>query len=623
MTIQGKNQPVLRPGALALSIKLLRERALEPALAFSTKLVRERLLDPTLVELLRRIVTEFGRRATRQYIVAFACMTVASACTALSAWMMKDTINKIFVDRDTVALIWIPIAVLVVFGVKGAASYWQDVILSKIGNRIVAEVQARLFEKFMRMDVKFFQRNPSNELITRITYNASSVRDMLNLVTLGVGRDLMTLLGLIVVMLSQDLVLSAIALIGGPICVVGVRKLVERVRKAAQSEISSMADIVALTREASQGIRVVKAFQLEPEFERRIGTAIAAVERLNVRMATVQARVSPLMETLGGIVIALVILYAGWRNLSFGDTPGQFFAFIAALLLAAEPAKRLSKIRLQIATAQVGATMIYDVLDLPEPETDVTPRPPLRVQNGSIRFAGVHFSYEPGNPVLKGLDAHFEGGKRHALVGPSGGGKTTIVNLLQRFWLPSGGRILIDDQPIDSVDVKSLRSNVSFVSQDAFLFEGTIRENIRAGLDVSDREIRDAAMAARADEFIQQLPGGYESRVGELGSHLSGGQRQRISIARAMLRNSPIIILDEPTSALDSETEKAIEAATAGLLAGRTSITIAHRFATVLKSDAIHVIENGRVADVGTHDELLARSVLYKRLYELQLGANE
>lgn len=379
-----------------------------------------------------------------------------------------------------------------------------------------------------------------------------------------------------------------------------------------------MGEIIALTREASQGIRVVKAFQLEPELEARIDKAIKSVERLNVRMASVQARVSPMMETLGGFVIALVIFYAGWRNLSFGETPGQFFSFITALLLAADPAKRLSKVRLQIATAQTGAQMIYEVLDLPEREVLTPSCPALKVSKGSITYTDVHFGYEPGKPVLKGLNVHFEGGKRHALVGLSGSGKTTIISLLQRFWLPERGEIAIDGQRLNLVDVKSLRKQISFVSQDAFLFEGSVRDNIRGNLEVADEELDRAARIAHADTFIKALPAGYNTRVGELGSQLSGGQRQRIAIARAVLRDAPIVLLDEATSSLDSETEAAIQAATNDLLAGKTSIIIAHRLATVLSADRIHVVSDGRLAEAGTHQELLELGGLYSRLYSIQ-----
>ncbi len=582
--------------------------------------VRDVVLGNPVLALLKRIIADFGSEAAWRYGAAFLCMAIVSGCTALSAWMMKDMINKIFVDRDQIALLWIPVAIFLLFTVKGGASYLQEVMLSIIGNRVLAAVQKRLYAKFLRMDVAFFQRNQSNDLITRITYNAGAVRDMLNIVTLGVGRDLMTVTGLVIVMMTQDLVLSAFALVGGPLCAIGVRRLIGLVRAAARSEIASMAEVIAITRETSQGIRVVKAFQLESELERKLAEAVNSVERLNVRMTKVQARVSPLVETLGGIVIALVVLYAGWRNLTFGDTPGQFFAFITALLLAADPAKRLAKARLQLAMAAEGARMIYDVLDMPEPEPLGSVNAILKPTSASISFSAVSFGYDPSRPVLKNLNVHFAGGKKHALVGLSGSGKTTIFNLIQRFWIAQHGEITIDGQSITSCSLPSLRKAISLVSQDAFLFEGSVRDNIGAGTSATDEEIEAAARAAHADEFVRSLEYGYSTKVGELGSHLSGGQRQRISLARAFLRDSPIVLLDEPTASLDSETEAAIQVATEKLLRGRTSITIAHRLATVLNADVIHVIEAGTVAEVGTHAELLQRGGLYSRLYDLQFG---
>ncbi|RTL60508.1 MAG: ABC transporter ATP-binding protein [Hyphomicrobiales bacterium] len=574
-----------------------------------------------MLQLLRRIISDFGAEAAWRYGAAFVCMAIVSGCTALSAWMMKDMINKIFVDRNQAALIWIPAAIVLLFVVKGIASYVQDVVLSIIGNKILAGVQKRLYAKFLRMGVAFFQSNPSNDLITRITYNAGAVRDMLNLVTLGLGRDLMTVVGLAAVMVTQDLMLSVFVLFGGPICVIGVRRLVGMVRAAARSEIISMGEIIAITRETAQGIRVVKACQLEVELEKRLARAVEAVERLNVRMTKVQARVSPLVETLGGLVIALVVLYAGWRNLSYGETPGQFFAFITALLLAADPAKRLGKVRLQIAIAAEGAHMIYNVLDLPEAEAAARPgAEKIKLTDASITFRNVSFGYEPGRPVLKDMNLHFAGGKKHALVGLSGSGKSTVFNLIQRFWDPESGEILIDGQPIQGFAFETLRSQLSLVSQDAFLFEGSIRDNICAGLSATDAAVEAAARAAHADEFIRSLGQGYDTRVGELGSQLSGGQRQRIAIARAMLRGAPIVLLDEPTSALDSETEQVIQTATSELLKGRTSITIAHRLATILNSEVIHVINDGQVAEVGTHSELMRLGGAYSRLYQLQFG---
>lgn len=577
--------------------------------------------DGATIPVLRRLVSEHGRTYAPRYALAFLFMGVVAACTALSAWMMKDVVNKIFVDQDRAALFWIPMLIAALFIAKGVAAYLQEVSLSRIGNRIVAQIQKRMYEHMLKMGVGFYQKYPSSDLITRMTHNAQAARSMLNLVAVGLGRDLLTLIGLIAVMVSQDPVLAAICLIGGPFAAAVLRSLSQRVQKAAKRQFTGMSAIVGTMRESAQGIRVVKSFQLEPLLQRRMDGGVEGVERLSNKIVAVSALVNPLIETLGGVAVAAAVVYAGWRNLSFGDTPGQFFAFITALLMAADPARRLSKLQLQLATAAIGVRMMYDLLDTPAAEVDETRRPDLIAAQGEVRFEGVTFSYDPDTPVLRDLDLTAPAGKATALVGLSGAGKTTVFNLLQRFWVPAKGVIRIDGQPISEVSLASLRQQIALVSQDVFLFEGSIRENIVAGREnATEEEVIAAARAAQADEFIASLPQGYDTQVGELGSQISGGQRQRISLARAFLKNAPIILLDEPTSALDSETEQSIQAALQKLTRGRTTIVIAHRLATVANADVIHVMDKGRVIESGRHRELIERGGLYARLYKIQFA---
>jgi ATP-binding cassette subfamily B protein len=572
---------------------------------------------PTL-KLLGRILRENGRAYLPRYAVAFLFMFVFAAATALSAFMMRDVINKIFVDRDPAALAWIPGAILAIFTVKGVASYLQEVSLTRVGNRFVAETQKCMFDHVLQMDMDFFQRFPSNELITRITHNANAARDMLNIVAVSFGRDALTLAGLVIVMVAMDPIMSAICLIGGPFLALAMRKLSQRIRKAMQSQVHSISTIIGAMRETSQGIRVIKAFELEGQQRQRMHQGIHAVERLGNKMVQVQAGMNGLVEILAGLAIGLVVIYAGWRNLSAGDAPGQFFAFIAALLMASDPLRRLSRLQLQLAAAAVGARMMYDLLDMPAAEKAM-PAPSLVVRGGEVRFERVSFAYQAGVPVLSELDFIAPGGRTTALVGISGSGKTTILNLLQRFWVPQRGAISIDGQSIAELSLASLRGQIGLVSQDVFLFDGTIRDNIRAGRqDATDEEVAAAARAAHADQFIRSLPHGYDTEVGELGAQVSGGQRQRITLARAFLKNARIVLLDEPTSALDGETELVIQRALRDLSSGRTTLVIAHRLATVLLADLIHVVEGGRVVESGTHRELLRAKGAYARLYELQ-----
>jgi ATP-binding cassette subfamily B protein len=572
---------------------------------------------------LARILRENGRAYLPGYLVAFLFMGVFAASTALSAWMMRDVIDKIFVERNQAALAWIPAAIFALFLVKGLASFLQELTLARIGNRFVAETQKRMFDHMLKMNMEFYQRRPSNDLILLITQSASAARDMMNTIAMSFGRDAMTLGGLVIVMVSQDPIMSAICLVGGPFIAIAIRKLSQHTRKAIESQYFTLSNIIGAMRETAQGIRIVKAFQLERQQRQRMHQGIESVAQLGNRLVAMQAGMNGLVEVLAGLAIGLVVLYAGWRNFSYGDTPGQFFAFVAALLMASDPLRRLSRMQLQLTAAAVGAKMMYDLLDTPISEK-AEPAPELAVRGGEVRFDKVCFSYKPGTPVLTDLDLIAPAGCKTALVGMSGGGKTTIFNLLQRFWEPERGIIAIDGQPLARLSLASVRGQIALVSQDVFLFDGTIRDNIAAGREeASEREVEEAARAAHADAFIRALPSGYDTQVGELGAQVSGGQRQRITLARAFLKNAPIILLDEPTSSLDSETELVIQRALDVLTKGRTTLVIAHRLATILQADFIHVVEGGRVVESGTHHELLCAKGAYARLYKLQFKTED
>ncbi len=577
-------------------------------------------LDASTIEIVRRLTLEHFWTYAPRYAFAFVLMAVFAGCTAVTAWLMKDVVNRIFVAQDRVAMVWLPIVICCLFLAKGFAAYFQEISLAHIGNRIVADTQRRLFAHVLQMDASFFLRQSSAELVTCMSQRAGAVRDVLNILALGVGRDLFTLLSLLGVMLSQDVLMTAMAVVAGPAIAVGLRQLTKRVRKAADSEYQSMTTVIATMREASQGIRIVKSFQLEPLMERRMGDAIGAVERINNKLTKIQSLTNPLIEAAGGIAVAAVVAYAGWRSVAYGQTPGELFAFLTALLMAADPLRRLSRMQLQLASAAIGAKALYAIIDTPAQESK-SATPALVIDRGSVAFENVSFGYFADEPVLRNLSFTAQGGKVTAIVGLSGSGKTTVLNLIQKMWRPDTGIIRIDGQSISDVSTLSLRSQVSLVSQDVFLFEGSIRENIAAGSkDHSEAAIKAAARAAHIDTFIESLPDGYETPVGELGAMLSGGQRQRISIARAFLKDARIILLDEPTSALDGHSEQRIQAALAGLMKGRTTIVIAHRLSTVATADRIFVLAEGSVAESGTHRELIAEGGLYAHLYKAQFS---
>lgn len=578
-------------------------------------------LDQTPWSVLWRLVREHARAYAPRYAVAFVLMAIVAGCTAFSAYMVKDIINLIFVEQSRTALMWVPPAIAAIFIVKGLAAYFQEVTLARIGNRMVAETQRRLFHHILKMDIGFFERFPSSDLITRISHNAAAARQMLDLVALGLGRDLLTVAGLVVVMFWQDAAMAGFCLIAGPLAAIGLKRLVARVKKVAENEVRSLSTIIATMREACQGIRIVKSFQMEEPLRRRMGSGIADAERFGNKLVGIRALVNPLIDTLGGLAVAGVVLYAGWRSLGNSGTPGEFFSFMTALLMMADPGRRLSRLQIQLATAAIGVRMMYEVLDLPAAEEEDDGKPDLAIRGGEVRFEGVEFEYQAGVPVLRAVEFVAAAGRMTALVGLSGSGKTTVFSLIQGLRRPTKGRILIDGQPIDQVSLVSLRRSIALVSQDVFLFEGTVRENIRAGRpSATDGEVEAAARAARADAFIKLLPDGYATLVGELGANLSGGERQRISIARAVLKNAPIILLDEPTSALDSETERLIQIALRELTQARTAIVIAHRLSTVASADAIHVLSGGEVVQSGTHHDLLGRPGLYSRLHRLQFA---
>jgi ATP-binding cassette subfamily B protein len=575
----------------------------------------------TTTDLLKRLLREHGRQYAPQYALAIVCMLLVAGTTSLSAYALKYVIDTIFVHQDRAALVGITLGIVAIFVVKGVAAYFSEVVVGTTGNKIVAEAQKRMFDHLLKVDLAFLEKYPSGDLVTRISFNAGSVRDVLNMVALNIGRDVFTIVGLVSTMIVLDPFLTLIALVGGPVAAISLRKMVVRIKKAMHSEIHSMSGIIQGTRELSQGAYVVKSFQLEPALRTKMFAAIESVERLSSKMLRIQASVNPLMETVGGIAVATVIFYAGWRNLYHGETPGQFFAFITALLMCADPGRRLSKVQLQLATAAVGVRMMYQLLDAPPKEDEPKGKPELLVGAGHIQFENVSFSYVGGKAALNNLSIDIPAGKTTALVGQSGGGKSTILALLQRLREPESGIIFIDRQNIANVSLHSLRRNIAIVGQDSFLFEGSILQNIRSGsANASTEMCVDAAKAASADEFIVKLPYGYETQVGELGSQVSGGQRQRIALARAYLKDAPIILLDEPTSALDSETEEIIQGHLKRLTKGKTTLVIAHRLSTILHADLIHVVEAGKVIESGSHEQLMKLGGAYNRLFRLQFG---
>jgi len=569
--------------------------------------------------LIRRLITEQGLQHWRRYAVAFTLMAISAGATATSAWLLGEVINQTYVNRSINGIVVLSLAIIVLFTLKGAATYGHTVILSKISNAILASNQRRLFAKLMRENVGFYSERHSSEFLARLTAGAQSVTQVLSLLINAVGRDFLSLVGLAAVMVIQDPWMSLSGLLIAPPALFVIRKLVKRIKGLAHTQFTGTADILETMQESLQGIRTVKAFTLEDTMQARIDKNIGLVEANANKMARVQSRSSPLMETLGGFAIAGCLMYGGYRIIATGATPGQFFSFITAFLLAYEPAKRLARLNIELNSYLIGARKLLEIVDSPASEPDDSDKPALKLTEAKVEFRDVTFAYRGNETVLNRMSFVAEPGKMTALVGPSGGGKSTVLSLLLRLYEAKFGAIVIDGQIISDVSRRSLRQQTAYVGQDVYLFRDTIRENIAFGkAGASDEEIVNAAKAACAHDFIMNFPLGYDTPVGEHGTQLSGGQRQRIAIARALVKDAPIILLDEATAALDSESEKQVQEAIEHLCQNRTTIVIAHRLHTIMHADQILVVENGTIVETGRHDDLLRRGGRYASFFRLQ-----
>jgi ATP-binding cassette, subfamily B, bacterial MsbA len=573
-------------------------------------------------KLLWRLVRTNLHEQRKLYGISIAAMVVVAAMTSSVAWIMRYIVDAMTIPDNQGIVFMVALAVAGIFTVKGLATYVQVVSLTRAGNRIVATQQIRLYDKLLRQGVSFFNLTESSDLLMRVTQSAQAARMIIDLIVTSFVRDLLTLIGLLAVMFYQQPVLSAVALLVGPAAIFGIRVLVRKVRKIMEMEMASLAEIIKVIQETSTGIRIIKAFALEERMASRMARAVREVEKRSNAISRLEAITSPLMDTLSGFAIAAVVALSAVQIFGVqGTTPGQLMSFVTALLMAYEPAKRLSRMRITIEAGMVGVRMMFGLLDQPETLAE-HPNPVTMTKGpGRIVFDRVGFSYGAGRPVINDLSLVFEAGKTTALVGPSGGGKSTILNLILRLYDPHEGTVTIDDLDIRLASFTSLRDKISFVGQDTFLFSASVSDNIRFGSPTaSEEEVIAACKAANAHEFIEHLPQGYQTQVGENGAFLSGGQKQRLAIARAILRNAPILLLDEATSALDSKSEALVQEAIQRLTKDRTTVVIAHRLSTVLGADKICVIEAGTLAEEGTAKMLLARGGIFRSLYDQQFG---
>jgi ATP-binding cassette, subfamily B, bacterial MsbA len=581
------------------------------------RLLARILSDPDgSIRLIRRLFSEVFHVHFRTYLAAVACMIGAAAATAATALVMRHVINDVFIAHE-LSMMWaLSLAVVALSLVKGIAAYGQAVTLGRIGSRIIATIQRRVFDKILTLGVEYFSRRHSSELVSRISHNARAARDVVTVVSTSLGRDLLTVIALTGVMIYLNPLMALLTASIGPAIIFGMAGLSKRIRQLSADEFKSIAGITAAAQETIHGIRIVKSFTLEAPMREKVSAAVAKAEWRANALTRIQATRVPIVEGLGGVAVGIVIVYAGWNTIAEGQTPGEFMAFITAFLLAYEPTKRLTAANLQLQRSLGGVRMLYQLLDLPDREPEIPGAVELGRARGGIVLDGVTFGYLPDKPVLHDVSLEADAGSVVALVGPSGAGKTTIVSLIQRFYDPWSGTISIDGMDMRNVTLESLRRQISFVSQDTFLFSGTVRENILVGSSsATEEDIIAALEAANASDFVANLPEQLDTAIGENGATLSGGQRQRIAIARAVLKDAPVLILDEATSALDTESERQVQAALERLMRGRMTIVIAHRLSTITRADRTYVIEAGKVVESGSHHSLIARNRLYARLF--------
>ncbi len=566
--------------------------------------------------LIKRLLREHILPFRRQLLLAVACMVIVASCTALNAWMMQPALDKIFIEKDRAMLVIIPFAVVTIAIVGAAANYGNTLSMRYVGQRMIASLQVRLFKHLMQSDIGLFHSESSGKLISRFTNDIALMRVSFTTVLTSLAKESLSLIFLIGVMLHQNPELSLVAALIFPLGIYPVIRLGKRMRRISDSTQQQMGEFVSALDEAFQGVRTVKAYNREAfEIERASGI-IKKLYTLYFKGTRVQAAAQPMMEVLSGVSIACVIWYGGTQVLNGETSPGAFFSFIAAFLMAYKPVRAMSGLNTVMQEGLAAANRLFHVLDTPPSIADKPDAVPLKIKNGAIRFSGVTFYYAPGAAGVDGVTLDVPAGKTAALVGLSGGGKSTLMNLLLRFYEIQDGGISIDGQDIRDVTLASLREAMAFVPQESMLFDDTVKANIAYGkVGATDSEIVEAAVNAAADGFIRQLPDGYNTLIGSHGVRLSGGQRQRLAIARAMLKNAPILLLDEATSSLDNESERSIQEALAVLMRGRTTLVIAHRLSTIVNADVIYVVDGGRVVESGSHQQLMQSGGKYAQLY--------
>ena len=573
------------------------------------------------IEIIKRLYKDYTKKYINKILLSVFFTLVLAGSTSAVAYLLDPAIKQLFIEQDRTYIYLIPGLIILAFSLKGLSLYLAKVIMIGVSEEVKKDVQTDMFASLIQADTDLVDKKHSGKFIANLTNDVNMITALISTAILNLSKDSLTLIGLLAVMFYQNWKLSLIAIIMIPLASVVARTLGKRISKEAMKQMNITGLLTSYLIEIFKNHKLIKIFQKEEYEKKRADTFIDSLKETQKKMTIVLVRASPVMEFLTGIMIALLIFISAKLIASNELEVSNFFSFLAAMMLSYQPVRSLATLNITVHQGLTGAKRVLPIIDDKKKIKDKENSKDLKINSGQIIFEDVDFNYDTGEQrILNSINLEFPGQKMTALVGHSGAGKSTILNLIPRFYDPHKGDIKIDNQSIYSSKLISLRKNISLVSQETTLFDDTVRNNIAyADLDASEKEIKEAAKFSFADEFIEKLPEKYDTMIGENGVRLSGGEKQRLSIARAILKKSPIILLDEATSSLDADTESKIQKAISFLTKGRTTIVIAHRLSTILNSDKIYVVDKGKVISEGRHDDLLTSSDLYKNFYEKQI----